>query len=495
MSKRYASLSLAILAGLSFSSCLLAQPFEEAFGPDYSKDEGHRRVAPVVNCPNGRGYIAIGTRSIGAGGTSYVYLVRTNNAGATLWERYYDVGADFESDEGFALAELKDGTGFMTTGTSKRGTQWAAHAMRVDCDGQLLFSHFYYPPFSGQFTRVVGHDIREAGVGNGTTTSAGDFLIAGYMENPGPPASGILFRIDAAGILIWHNYYDTGGNDERFFGLTEAQNVSAGPGDVLAVGEWSDGGRPQALVVRVDGNTGQLTNPLLHCMATYGDVGTENFQSVIEVKTGSQTNQFVMAGMSSSPNMFEDVYMIETKPNPCVWTAQVTIGNENHTSLREWATDLIEVLVPVNPMLGVPTGSIALTGYVETEDSVGDAFLLFTLQGSLFPITARRYGDHRDRVDFGTSLAQNGPAGPQPQGFIIAGTTYTDWDGSGDPIDLYLIQPNDGAKTGCQEVWTPDVLDWTWEPRPRQPRVDKVFVQEEVHFWQEKDDTAVLVCQ
>jgi hypothetical protein len=493
MSKKTLILTLG-LAGLAFSSPLLAQPWEEVFGPNDSKDEGHRRVTPVTQCPSGRGYIAIGTRSIGAGAVSHVYLVRVNNAGTTLWEHYYDVGADFEADEGFALAELKDGTGFMTTGTSKRGTEWAAHVMRVDCDGNLLFSHIYFPPFTARNTRAVGHDIREARFGDGITTNGGDFLIAGYMENPGFPATGILFRIDPAGGLIWHNYYDTGGNDERFYGLTEARNPGAGPGDVLAVGEWTDGGRTQALVVRVDGNNGQLTNPLLHCMATYGDRGAENFQSVIEMTIGGQTGQFVMAGMSSSPGFFEDLYLVETKPNPCVWTAQVTIGNENHASFREWATDLIEVTVPVSPFLGVPTGSLALTGYAETEDSLGDAFLLFAQQGSLFPITARRYGDHRGAVDFGTSLAQNGPAGPQPQGFVIAGTTFTDWDGTGDPIDLYLIQPNNRARTGCEADWNPDVLDWTWEPREHRPYVDKVFVQEEVHFWWERDDTVVRVC-
>ncbi len=126
------------------------------------------------------------------------------------------------------------------------------------------------------------------------------------------------------------------------------------------------------------------------------------------------------------------------------------------------------MLDPIDPSLG-PVGSFALTGSAETKYSIADAFLLFVKPSSLFPIAARRYGDHDGFVDFGTSLDQNANNGPQGPGFIIAGTTETDWGGSGDPLDLYLIQPNDSAKTGCEKEWFPDGLEWTWEPKCVEP--------------------------
>ena len=488
MSRKFASITLVALASLSLSTAALAQ-WEEVYGPKDSKDEGHRRVTPVTQCPN-RGYIAIGTRDIG--GLPRVYVVRTDNGGATIWEHYYDVGADQRPDEGFALAELKDGSGFMTTGTSNRGGQWAAHAMKIDCDGQPRFSFFYLPASTAPL-RAVGHDIRETFSGDGITTNAGDFIIAGYLEDPNLRADAVLLRINAAGNMVWHRRYDTGVN-ERFFGLTETRPTFSATGDIAAVGVYDTVLGSQALVARVDGLTGAFGGSPDQCMAAYGSDREENFQSIVEVQTWPDTANLAMAGLSSSPGLNDDVYLVETKPNPCGALAQVTIGNETGDPFREFATDLVEVLSPVDPSLGVPVGSFALTGQAETKYSVADAFLLFAKPSSLFPIAARRYGDHSDFVDFGTSLAQNPAGGPQPPGFILAGTTFTDWDGSADPQDLYLIQPTDSGKTGCEKEWFPDGLEWNWDPRRLDPAIKKVFHEEEVHTEYWRDDTVVRVC-
>lgn len=491
MSKRTASLSLAFLAGLALASSLYAQPWEKAYGPVDSKDEGHRRVTPVVRC-SGRGYIAIGTRNLGA--ASQVYLVRTNNAGATLWERYYDVGADGEPDEGFSLVELRDGSGFVTTGTSTRGLGQFLHVMKVDCNGALVSSFSYFPPFSTVATRAVGHDIREATVGNGVTTHAGDLLIAGWIDFGGSQADAVLMRLDAAFNIIWNLRYDVG-LTERFYGLTEARQNVVGGGDVIAVGDLEafDVLGTQALAIRVDGNTGLLGGGS-RCMAHYGWTGEENFQSVVEMRVSPQTGALTMAGLSTSPGRLEDVYLVQTKDNPCSVIQQTTIGNDSGV-YSEYATDLIEVLIAVNPVLGAPVGSLALTGFAETQDSRGDAFLLFADQVGLFPLSARRYGDHASAVDFGTSLAQiPNSLTLQPRGFILAGTTFTDWDGFADPIDLYLIQPNDKASTGCEDKWSPEYEEQPWDPYRLDPHTFDTFKGEEIHTKEYRDDTVVRVC-
>ena len=489
---KLAAFSAALLAGLAFASAAQAQ-WEEVYGAQPHFDEGHRRVTPVTQCPS-RGYIAIGTRDVGsAGGGPYVTVVRTDNGGATIWEGVYDVGHDGQIDEGFSLVELKDGTGFVTTGTSFDGSQWHAHAMKLNCDGKVLRSNFYVIPGFGGYYRLVGHDIREAQSGDGVTTNAGDLLIAGYVDDISWQSDAVLLRLDAGLNLVWHRRYDTGVN-ERFYGLTETKPTYAATGDIAAVGTYGTfWGLDQALVARVDGLTGGLGGPD-HCFAEYGDGGYEDFQSIVETQTWPDTGALTMAGRSTSPGLNDDVYLVQTKTNPCSMRAQVTIGNETGDPFFERATDLIEVLHPINPFLGVPVGSFALTGAAETKYSPSDAFLLFVKPSSLHPITARRYGDHRDRVDFGTSLQQNDPFGPQGPGFILAGTTLTDWDGSGDPGDLYLIQPNDGAKTGCQEDWKPDGVDQPWHPVSHDPHIDKFVRQVRVSVKYGFDDTVYQVC-
>lgn len=488
MSRKFAAMALAFVASLSVQSTLSAQPFEEVFGPKDSVDVGQRRVTPVTQCPD-RGYIAIGTRNLNF--VSQVYVVRTDNSGATIWEHYYDVGFDGRPDEGYALVELRDGSGFITTGTSNRGGQWAAHALKIDCDGRPRFSFFYLPITTAPL-RVVGHDIREAFSGDGISTNAGDLLIAGYLEDPSLRSDAFLMRINNAGNVIWHRRYETG-VDERFFGLTEARPTVSPTGDIVAVGEYDTLLGSQALVMRLDGNNGGFT-AFNHCAAAYGDVGEENFKSVVEVQTAPDTGALTMAGLSTSPGMQEDLYLVQTKDNPCNVLAQVTIGNEFGIPYSEFANDLIEVLTPVDPGLGVPVGSFALTGSAEGGGTRADAFLLFVKPSSLAPLAARRYGDHGGFVDFGVSLAQNGPFGPQPPGFVIAGTSQTDWDGSADPSDLYLIQPTDSGKTGCEKEWFPDGLEWPWDPRRLDVRITKPIHEVPVHTDVWRDDTRVVVC-
>lgn len=493
MSKKYIPLALALVAGLASANAASAQ-WEEVYGDQNRSDEGHRRVTPVTQCL-GRGYVAIGTRDIGGtGGGSYVTVVRTDNGGATLWEGIYDVGHDGLPDEGFSLVELKDGTGFVTTGTSFDGSQWHAHAMKLNCDGKVLRSNFYVIPGFGGYYRLVGHDIREAHSGDGVTTNGGDLLIAGYVDDISWQSDAALLRLDAGLNLIWHRRYDTGVN-ERFYGLTETKPTYAATGDIAAVGTYGTlWGVDQALVARVDGLDGLMGFSPDHCMASYGDGGYEDFQSIVEVQTWPDSGALTMAGRSSSPGLNDDVYLVQTKSNPCSMRAQVTLGNETGDPFSERATDLIEILHPVNPVLGVPVGSFALTGAVETKYSPSDAFLLFVKPTSLHPITARRYGDHRSSVDFGTSLQQNDPNGPQSAGFILAGTTYTDWDGGADPGDLYLIQTNDGAKTGCELGWRPDGLDQPWHPDPLYPHIDKFVRQVRVPVKYGFEDTVFQVC-
>lgn len=492
MLKKKVSLSLAVLAGLAFSSSLLAQPWEEVFGDRSQKDEGHRRVEPVTQCPDG-GYIAIGTRDL-SGGLAQVYVVRTKDSGGTIWEHYYDVGADSRPDEGYALVELRDGSGFVTTGTSQRGTNWYAHAMKINCDGKVLFSYWYVINIPSLVPiRIVGHDIREAFSGDGVTTNYGDLLIAGYIDQGGRN-DGFLLRLQATGGMIWNRRFDSG-NNERFFGLTETRPTYAPTGDIAVVGVYDEGGPTQALVARVDGLNGDFSGSPDQCMAHYGDGKDENFQSIVEVETWPDTGLLTMAGMSSSAGMNEDVYVVQTKPNPCGMLNQVTVGNEGGYRLTEFGTDIIEVLGPVDPGLGVPNGAFALTGLATQVNTKADAFLLFLQPSSLRPITARLYGDHRGFEDFGTSLQQNSWWGPQPPGFIIAGTTFTDWDGGADPTDLYLINTTDSGKTGCETGWYPDGIRWDWRPKEMGPHIAKPFRQTEVRTSYQRDDSVVRVCQ
>lgn len=491
MFTKFKILPLALLAGLSFAGAAQAQ-WEEVYGAGNEADEGGRRVTPVELCGGG-GYIAVGTKNIA--GNPLVYLVRSDNNGNTLWERFYDIGNDGQRDVGYSLVELRGG-GFATTGTSLSNGQWNAHLLKVDCYGNVVFGKMYVIP-SFLYYRLIGHDIREAFTGDGVTTNPGDLLIAGWSEDSNFRGDGVLLRLDANGNLIWHRRYDTGAN-ERFYGLAETRPAFSLVGDIVVVGDrWTDYmNNNDALVARIDGATGAIGVQPDQCLATYGRDGSEEFRSIVESHPpcSNADSELVMAGLSTSPGLKDDVYLVKTRANPCALLNQVTIGNETGDAFKENAMDLIEVQQQVHPGLGVPLGSFALTGKAETKYSDADAFLLFVDRTSLYPLAARRYGDNAGRNEIGISLQQNATFGWQTPGFIIAGTTDADWDGAGDPGDLYLVQPNGGAKTGCQQDWYPDALDQPWEPVRWEPHIDKVVRQVDVIVKSGDQNTVFRVC-
>ncbi len=172
-----------------------------------------------------------------------------------------------------------------------------------------------------------------------------------------------------------------------------------------------------------------------------------------------------MAGLSTTPGLGEDIYLVETQRNPCAVVAQATLGNSvTGAPLGEVASDVKEVLVAVDPALGVPVGSLALTGYRGTTAGTNrDAHLLFAKNTNLLPITGTLFGDHGARNDAGASLAQN-PAGGafNPPGFIIAGMSESDFAAIGDPRDLYQVQADNSAKTNCSIGWIPPGITQTW---------------------------------
>ena len=50
--------------------------------------------------------------------------------------------------------------------------------------------------------------------------------------------------------------------------------------------------------------------------------------------------------------------------------------------------------------------------------------------------------------------------------FVMSGSTFTDWDGVGDPQDFYLVQTDPNKKTQCVRDW-----DYSWSPA-QFPRVE-----------------------
>lgn len=438
--------------------CMAALPAtasEIIYGPPTTSDQGEKRVAPVTTCTGG-GYVAVGTLNTAAGPRAYV--VRTSPTGGNIWEISYDIGNDLAPDYGQAIAE--DGSGFVVAGSSRANNLFGVFLLKIDCAGA--------PQWTQRYTTTVGNlygrDLVRATSGSAAVgTAAGDLLVAGYVDFTSTSSDAFLMRTRSNGNLIWNKRYSAGVAIERFFGLTQASPGATPTGDVVGVGVWAPAGATtQALAVRVNGDTG-LIGAAPQCAFTYGGIRDESFNSVIELRTAPQTGNLAMAGRSTTPGLGEDIYLVKTQRNPCMVLAQSTIGNMATGPMGEVATDIKEVLVAVDASLGVPLGSLALTGYRGTATGTQlDAHLLFTNATNLFHITGRLYGDHATRNDSGASLAQNPVGGANPPGFVIAGMSESDFAAVGDPRDLYQIHTDNKANTNCSINWSPISVGQTW---------------------------------
>src|SRR5262249_7313767 len=165
-----------------------------------------RHVIPVTACSDGLGgLVTAGTSRPGTAGSD-VYVVRTRPDGHRLWELTYDIAGVGGSDTGESITELRDGSGFATTGsTTLATTNPDVLLMTIRCDGGRVWATHSVSPA----TRESGLDVVEARSGNaGAGTAAGDLLVAGFTINPANGTTdGLLIRTRANGTLIWNPPY------------------------------------------------------------------------------------------------------------------------------------------------------------------------------------------------------------------------------------------------------------------------------------------------
>ncbi len=450
----FASCAAVVLFTLLGATSVLAQPTEWAYGPVNTSDQAFRRVTPVVNCPGG-GYISIGTQGQGTANPE-VYLVRTNNAGAPGWERTYDIQGFGQIDEGMALAELASGAGFTLLSNTFTNV-WNPALTQVDCNGNVLWSRFY-PDTNGLNLRAF--DLIETATGDPNMgTAPGDLVMAGYSFN-GAANDGYLMRTTAGGVPIWDLAYDNSTAavvvSESFSALTEATPVGAQiAGDVVAVGRYLSlaNNNSQGFVARVDGNTG-FVGAAPQCMAHHGGAAAENYFSVTELQTAPNTGQFAMVGLTNTTATLDDIWVV--KGNTCGIVAQSRIGNAGAVT-AEAALDVRELRGWAPAIAAI--GDLVLTGYQGlAANGPWDAHLLFVRTANLTAIRGFLFGDHANRNEIGVSLAQTPAFGPQPAGFVVAGLTETNWEGFGDPRDLYLVITNAGGRTNCALPWNPPTV-------------------------------------
>lgn len=451
-------LALAVVSFFLTAGSALA--WEWAYGPPNTFDQAFRRVTPVQGCAaQGPGYIAVGTFDQ-FGPNPEVYVVYTNLAGAPVWEMTYDVQASTYEDEGMAIAEVPGGFVVLSNTRKPGSTPWMPALTFIKCHGGVVWSQVYPDALANRDLR--GIDLIQLRTGDPAWgTAPGDLAVAGVWSN-GANDDAFLMRTNAGGFPLWNIAYNPGGF-EAFNALTEAAPATGQlTGDLVAVGRFNKvNGDLQGLVARVSGNNGAI-GAAPQCLAQHGLAvanSQELYNSVTPITNPNFAGQFALIGTTSNPGYVDDVWL--TRGTPCNIAAQSRVGNPVAPApTSERGNDLREILGPVIAPVG---GALAIAGDFAPLGAGYDATYLQVATATLFPIggTGRVFGDHASSAETFFSLAED-PAGFGQTGWVLAGLTESNWEGLGDPRDLYLVHYNPQATPACEKKWSPTAVQLAW---------------------------------
>jgi hypothetical protein len=431
-----------------------AQRFQYFYGSPNCREAGRGGVTPSIN----GGYIAVGESYSpnNCAGPSDVYVVRTNNLGAHMWEYTYDIGG---ADSATNVIECANGD-IVVVGVS--ATQFPSHCgptrdaflMRLDPCGNIIWLNTY----GSTATDEIGWEVIETQSGDPALgTSVGDLVVAGSTGLMGNPLDGYMFRVTPAGALIWDHSYNIGGvqRDDYFYALDEAMASPPPTGttthDIVAAGGTNYIGTYDALIVRVNGNTGQI-NFAPQGVATYGTTtGDEDLRSIQELTSAGQAGNLVATGRTASFLANSDIYVLKTAANPCTFIADRRMGDAGQ--LPDEGYCIREIKVP-----GLTFGNLIVTGYVTSTAALGgfggkDVFLQeFTPGLGIIPPLTMIYGG--TGTDWGWSVCPVAPqSGCRTAGYIICGFSDSPLDPvhPNDPQQLYLIKTDAVKSSSCHD--------------------------------------------
>lgn len=440
---------LIILATLGLlTSVAQAQNFEAFYGENPARDAGED--VKSVNVCLGGGSIVAGSRRTAV--AMEILVTRVDDNGVGLWQRAYRIAGSTQSTAR-AVVEVRDGSGFALTGSVLRPNGVFVHVLRIRCDGSLMWARVFANQANSH--RSVGHDIIEA-VNPVSPLAAGDLVAVGE-ENFAVPAGSVqgrVIRLNSAGAVIFDRAYNQPAPQLglRFRAVTESRSAAGPAQDLVIAGvaafgaNWGSDRRALMFRVRFNGA------PVCNASMGFADSTNEDFHGLTNLTFGNFPQETVLVGSSSPLVTGAPLYMVRFRALGCIpmvqsmWRDPVDVAT---------AYDVVEIPA------GVPgAGSVIAAGTLRSTLTAGDAFSLSATPVSLGPnAPAMRYSTQSARAE--TIFSIDLKSGR----FVMAGSTFSDWDGVADGQDFYLVQTDPNRKTQCTVPW-----NFSWSPvnLPRQ---------------------------
>jgi len=452
--------SLAVLLApllLLATSLTHAQNFESFYGEKDTRDAG-ADVKAAKYCGGG-GSIIVGSRQYDDG-ISEVLATRVDDAGVALWQRAYRVAGSKQSTAN-AVVELNNGKGFVLTGAVTLDPAGFIYVMQVDCGGKLNWATLLQNQKADY--HATGYDIIQSGA-SASTDAVGDLIVIGdEVANLQSGAGfGRIARLTSSGTLIWDQAYI---RTDIPFGLrfrAVAENLasSGAPTDLVVAGSAADASNWNAerrgLIFRVNASGAPVCNAILGAQGENKD-----FFGLTALHGAGFSGDSALVGATAKVNGVSAAYLVRFTSGGCTPKVQSVWSDPRDANVI--AYDAVEVLDR-----DAGPGSVVATGTISGAWTTGEGFVLAAQSVDLLqyaPLTPKRFGSQSDTPEnlFAIDL--------KADRFVLAGTTYTDWESVGDPQDVYFVQTDPGMNTKCSVVWEPKVARLDLTPKRFTPRV------------------------
>ena len=405
------ALAMAGLAAILLPSLLPAQiTFQRTY--DGLLDESGESVQQTTD----GGYIICGsTTNIVV--ESYVYVIKTNSQGDTMWTKTFGSGggdysysAQQTSDAGYIIAGVTESLG---------AGGWDMRLIKTDSRGDTLW------------TKTYGGTSADFGLSAQQTTDGG-YVVAGYTGSFGSGSFDFyLVKTSASGDTLWTKTYgDT--SDDR--GRSVQQTADGG----YIVGGYTksfDTASRDVYLVKTDaqGDT--------EWTRTYGGTEPDEAGSVRQTADSG----FIVVGTTYSWARVWDIYLVKTNPRgDTQWTK--TYGGAD----TDWGYSVQQT---------ADSGFI-ITGYTHSFGAGGADVYLIKTNASGDTLWTRTFGDTGSDIGYSVQQTMDG-------GYVVVGRTYRVGAAN---FDVYLIKTDANGNVAVAEPKTGPTrvpaLSLSCEPNP-----------------------------
>jgi hypothetical protein len=383
-------LVIILISLLCFSPARSQITFEKWIGG------GDEDLGEFVRQTTDGGYIITGYTVSYASGDAFVYLIKTDAFGDTLWTRIY---GDSLENYGRSVQQTTD-SGYIIVG-SKQSTasNFDVWLIKTDSLGDTLW------------TKTFGNAYDDDGYSVQQTTDGGYIIVA--WTSLYAAGDFWLIKTDASGNITWTKNY--GGSDSEY---TQYGQQTSDGGYVIAGYTYSYGAGNQDFYLVKTNASGDTS-----WTKTYGGAGSDLCYCVQQTTDSG----YILTGYTNSYGAgADDVWLVKTNASgDTIWTKTFGGSSSDHGKSVQQTDDGGYVITGMTYSYGVGEDDV----WIIKTDSNGDTLWTKTYGGASF--------------DWSSSVQQTTDGG-----YIVSGATYSYGAGG---ADVYLIKTDSLGNVGIQE--------------------------------------------